>query len=147
MAYFLFLNNENSNGTFFKCVETELELNNINIAKSHFKIIEDTKQKFDDVILGNIRPVSFTGNTINYENLNIVFDSAINLKAYIESQIQCIDSFLRNNPNHVDFNKWLSFKVQLMSTNVDSITYPLQKSLEKYYSETGKKVLSTLQMP
>jgi hypothetical protein len=147
MAYFLFQNIENSIGTFFKCVETQSELNNLNIIQSQFKIIEDTKQKFDDVILGNIKPISFTGNSINYENTNIVFDSANNLRGYIESQIQCIDAFLNNNKNHVDFNKWLSFKVQLMSTNINSITYPLQNSLEKYYLETGKTVLSTLQMP
>jgi hypothetical protein len=147
MAYFLFQNIENLTGTFFKCVETQSELNNLNVIQSHFKIIEDTKQKFDDVILGNIKPMSFNGNSINYENTNIVFDSANNLRSYIESQIYCIDAFLNNNKNHVDFNKWLSFKVQLMSTNVNSITYPLQNSLEKYYSETGKTVLSTLQMP
>jgi hypothetical protein len=147
MAYFLFQNIENLTGTFFKCVETQSELNNLNIIQSQFKIIEDTKQKFDDVILGNIKPISFTGNSINYENTNIVFDSANNLRGYIESQIHCIDAFLRNNKDHVDFNKWLSFKEQLRSTNIYSITYPLQNSLEKYYLETGKTVLSTLQMP
>jgi hypothetical protein len=147
MAYFLFLNNENSEGTFFKCVETESDLNNLNIVKSHFKIIEDSKQKFDDVVLKNIVPLSFSGNTINYENINFVFKKREELNEYINSNISIINTFLKNNKNHVDFNKWDEFKKQLMFTPINSFSFPLEKSLEKYYLETGKTVLSTLQIP
>ena len=39
------------------------------------------------------------------------------------------------------------FKTQLTNLNVDGLTYPYQKSLERHLSDNSLTILNTLQLP
>jgi hypothetical protein len=52
MAYFIFVNVNNVEGTLYRMVETQNDLNNLNIIKDDYKIIEDTQENFNAVKFG-----------------------------------------------------------------------------------------------
>ena len=54
MAYFVFnKNSENLSGVLYRIAENEFDLNNLNIIKSDYKIIEDSQDNFNAVKLNN----------------------------------------------------------------------------------------------
>jgi hypothetical protein len=55
--------------------------------------------------------------------------------------------FTNNNPNHSLLNRWNDYYNQVNSLNLDSITYPLNKSLEQYFKDQNQISLNTLQLP
>ena len=63
MAYFIFLNLDNVEGTLYKIAETENDLNNLNIIKSDYKIIEDTQENFDAVKFSTKNAIKFNNNS------------------------------------------------------------------------------------
>ena len=58
-----------------------------------------------------------------------------------------IKEFIKNNPIHVLTNRWNDYFNQLNLLNLDSITYPLNKSLEKYFNDLEQPSYSILQLP
>ena len=58
-----------------------------------------------------------------------------------------IKQFIEYNPNHSLFTLWNNYYNQLDSLNLDNITYPLNKSLEQYFSDLGQPSLNILQLP
>ena len=147
MSYFIFLKNLNNvEGTIYKIAENESDLNFLNINKNDYKIIENTQENFNAVKF-------LTKCPSKYNDDNIVFVSQENSlnKKILESTINqyknIIKNFLDNNPNHQLFNRWNDYYNQLNSLNLDSITYPLNKSLEQYFNDLGQPSYNILQLP
>jgi hypothetical protein len=164
MAYFIFTkNSENIEGTIYKIGENESDLNNLNINKEHYKIIEDLQSNFDLVKYGNRYPLKYINNTVVYNTTEINFaDHVITnkngeqiiiklakefLREYIENYKIKIKQFLDNNKNHPLFNRWNNYYNQINNLNLDSITYPLNKSLEQYFNDLGQPSYNILQLP
>jgi hypothetical protein len=147
MAYFIFLNLNNIEGTLHKIAETENDLNNLNIIKSDYKIIEDTQENFDAIKLGTKDVVKFNNNLITYLDKTVVYSNKELLKNYVENFKKSITSFKDNNLNNPSFNLWNNYYNQLNSLNLNSISYPLNKSLEQYFKDQGQTSLSPLQLP
>jgi len=147
MSYFIFnKNQENLDGVIYKIAETEVDLNNLNIIKTDYKIIEDTQENFDNVKLNKKIVIKYINNTITYidEIHNFNKDS---LKIYVENFKKQIQTFLNNNYNHPLLSKWNNYYNQLNNLNLDNITYPLNKSLEQYFNDLGQPSLNPLQLP
>ncbi|NCX94733.1 MAG: hypothetical protein EBX40_08655, partial [Gammaproteobacteria bacterium] len=69
MAYFIFTNNsDNIEGTLYRIAENQFDLDNLNIDKSIYKIIEDSQLNFEDVKCGLKTVLKYNNNTIIYEN-------------------------------------------------------------------------------
>jgi hypothetical protein len=148
MAYFIFSGNlDNVNGTLAKIAEDQTHLNNSTIVLFNTKIIEDSSSNFDDNKYGNKIIRSYTGDIINYEIVNTIISSKEEIIKYIENYKSSIKSYLDNNPNHIYFNIWNDYYNQLNSFDVNSIQYPLNKSLEQYFKEQNKPSLNPLQIP
>jgi hypothetical protein len=147
MAYFIFLNLDNVGGTLYKIAETENDLNNLNIIKSDYKIIEDTQENFDAVKFSTKEAIKFNNNLIIYINKTVVYNNKELLKNYVENFKKSITLFKDNNLNNPSFNLWNNYYNQLNSLNLNSISYPLNKSLEQYLSDLGQPFLSPLQLP
>jgi hypothetical protein len=147
MAYFIFLNQDNIDGTLHKIAETENDLNNLNIIKSDYKIIEDTQENFDAVKFGTKDAIKFNNNLITYINKTVKYNNKELLKEYVECIKKGITAFKDNNLNKPSFNLWNNYYNQLNSLNLNSISYPLNKSLEQYLSDLGQTSLSPLQLP
>jgi hypothetical protein len=148
MAYFIFnKDSDNIDGSIYKIAENEFDLNNLNIIKNDYKIIEDSEINFNEVRLGIKNVVKYNNNTITYTNSNNFFSRKDELQICIDSFKEQIKQFTNNNPNHQLFSKWNDYYNQLNNLNLDNIIYPLNKSLEQYFNDLGQLSLNTLQLP
>jgi len=148
MAYFIFLKNlDNVGGSFYKMAENLSDLNNLNIFKDDYKIIEDTQENFNLVKFNKKIPEKYSGDTITYQDKIFFIKNKVNMEDEINYNKKLIKKFLENNPNHLLFNRWNSYYNQLNNVNVDSITYPLNKTLQEYLSDLGQPSYNILQLP
>jgi len=150
MAYFIFTPNQpNVDGTFYRMASNDLYLNNLNIDKSLYNIITDTNINFEDVQLSKKNIVSYNlNNTINYEEIpSCGFKNSNELKNYIKNYSNLIDIFINNNPSSPLLFTWSSYKTQLLNTNIETIIYPMNISLEEYYKNNNLPFLNPLQLP
>ena len=159
MAYFVFTGDLNdAEGTIYKIAENEYDLNNLNIIKSHYKIIEDSQSNFDAVKYGKKNIIKYNNNIITYKDTSIVFaddlkadviikSAKTKLENYIYNYKIYIKQFTDNNVNHILYSRWNNYFNQLNSLNLDNISYPLNKSLEQYFSDLGQPSYNILQLP
>ena len=148
MSYFIFLKNlDNVEGTLYKISENQSDLNNLNVIQSAYKIIEDSQSNFNLVKYGNKLPIKYNNNLITYVDQTFSFKNIIELQNYINNFKEQIKQFTENNPNHPLFDLWNNYLNQLNNLKLDSITYPLNKSLEQYFNDLGQPSYSILQVP
>lgn len=148
MAYFIFLKNQDNNEGTLNCIaENYSDLNNLNINQSDYKIIEDTQENFDAVKYGIKIPVKYNDNIITYKNTTTSFLKKEDLVYYIENFKSRIKQFTNNNLDHTLFNRWNNYYNQLNNLNLETITFPLNKSLEQYFNDLGQSSYNILQIP
>jgi len=148
MAYFVFGKNlDNTIGTIYRIAENQPELNNLNINQSDYKIIEESDENFNNVKLGNKFPIKYNNNIITFQNQTVFFTKKEDLQKSIDQFKNQIRNFTENNPNHQLFSRWSNYYTQLNNLNLDSITYPLNKSLEQYFNDLGQPSYNILQIP
>jgi hypothetical protein len=148
MAYFIFLkNSDNVDNTLYRIAEDENALNNLNINKNDYKIIQDTIENFNSVKFENKIALKYNNSTITYIDLTTTYSDRNALQTYINDCKQSIKDFLNNNPNHPLFNQWNNYYNQINNLNLNTIVFPLNKSLEQYFNDLGQPVLNILQLP
>jgi hypothetical protein len=149
MAYLIYLKNtQEPIGSLYRIVENENDLNQLNINKSDYLIIEISQENFLG-IKNNVRyAILDTKNQqVTYDFKQDIFFTKEDLKNRLNELKNLIKLFLDNNKNHSSFDKWNNYYNQLNSFNLDNITYPLNNSLEKYFSDLGQLSLNPLQLP
>jgi hypothetical protein len=148
MYYFIFGKNlDNISGTLYKIAENQNDLNNLNITPSIYHIIEDSQSNFNLVKLGNKIVDKYNDNTITYIDQTFLFNSKNDLQNYVDNVKKQIKQFTNNNPNHPLFSRWNDYYNQLNNLNLETITYPLNKSLEQYLDDLGQTSYNILQLP
>jgi hypothetical protein len=148
MVYFIFLKNlDNVYGTISRIAENESDLNNLNIVKTDYKIIENSQANFDLVKYGTKYPSKYNNDNIIFEDAISIFNTKKELQDSINFFKQQIKQFLDNNSNHSLFTRWSDYYNQLNNLNLNNITYPLNISLEQYLKDQGQNSLSPLQLP
>jgi hypothetical protein len=148
MSYFIFTNNtEDIENTIYRIAENQSDLNNLNIDKSVYKIIEDSQENFNAVKLNIKFPLKYTGNTITFINVINNYPIKTNLENEVNNFKNQIKQFTDNNPNHPLFNLWNNYYNQLNNLNLNNINYPLTISLQQYFNDLGQPSLSPLQVP
>jgi hypothetical protein len=148
MAYFIFLKNlDNIKGTLYKIAENQSDLNNLNIINSDYKIIEDSQTNFNFIKFGNKSVSKYNNDIITYVDSITSFLKKEDLQMYIDSLKKSIKQFITSNPSHTSFNRWNDYYNQVNSLNLDTITYPLNKSLEQHFNDLGQTSYNILQLP
>jgi hypothetical protein len=148
MSYFIFTKNtENSVGGLYRIAENQSDLDNLNIFKSDYKILEVSQTDFNLIKFQNKFPLIDNNYNISYINLHEFNFEKNALQNQIKDNKKIIKEFLDNNPNHSLFNRWNNYYNQLQNLNLDSIIYPLNKSLEQYFNDLGQLSLNILQIP
>ena len=148
MSYFIFLKNfDNLENTLYKIAENQSDLNSLNIIQSDYKIIETSQENFNAIKYGTKISLKYNNNDISYINQESSFFNKQALQNYVNLIKNDIKEFIKNNPNHVLTNRWNDYFNQLNLLNLDSITYPLNKSLEKYFNDLEQPSYSILQLP
>jgi hypothetical protein len=148
MAYLIFLKDRNNiEGTIYAIAETQNDLDNLNIIKTDYKIIEISNNDFNLVKLNNKEVLKYNDNNeVFFNNLQFAFNES-ELEKHIENFKVKIKKFLDNNPNHPLLSRWNDYYNQLISLNLNSINYPLNKSLEQYFNDLGQPSYNILQLP
>jgi hypothetical protein len=147
MSYFIFSPNlDNVDGTLYRIAENQSDLNNLNISEDNYKIIEDIQSNFDFIKYGN-KLAKYNNNLIIYTDQTISFKNKEQLQQYVISFKNNIKQFTDNNPNHPLLSRWNDYNNQLSIIDFDSITYPLNKSLEQYFKDQTQTSLNPLQLP
>jgi hypothetical protein len=148
MAYFIFSKNlDNIPNTLYRIASNQSDLNNLNIDQSIYKIIEDNDSNFNSVKFYLKMVLKYNQNNITYVDINPGFKVKEELNGYLSNTKNQITLFLTNNPNHPLFNLWNDYLIQLNSLNLNNISFPLNKSLEKYFDDLGQTSLNPLQLP
>ena len=148
MAYFIFQNNqEGVEYSIYKIAETQNDLDNLNIIKDDYKIIEDLNVNFNDIKLSTKLVISYTGNNITYKDCSNKFDTQEHLKKYILEFKDSINIFLENNKNHIHYQKWKDYLNQLNNVDISTLSFPYEKSLQQYFNDQNQAVLNPLQLP
>jgi hypothetical protein len=148
MAYFIFTKNfENAEGSLYRFAENKIDLDNLNIDVSCYTVIEDNQINFNEIKNNNKIVLNYSNNTINLKDVSTSFIQKEDLEYTVNTLKKQIKQFLDNNQNHLLFNRWNTYYNQLNDLNLDNISYPLNKSLEQYFSDLGQSSYSILQLP
>jgi hypothetical protein len=148
MSYFIFTNNtEDIENTIYRIAENQSDLNNLNIDKSVYKIIEDSQENFNAVKLNIKFPLKYTGNTVTFINVINNYSIKTPLENEVNNFKNQIKQFTNNNPDHPLFNLWNNYYNQLNNLNLNNINYPLTISLQQYFNDLGQLSLNPLQLP
>lgn len=147
MAYYIFIkNSENLENVLFKIAENTSDLNNLNIIKDDYFILENNQQNFDEIKSNLKTPLKYIGNEVIFENVSFNFEKPT-LQNYISNNTILIQYFLKANINHPAFNMWNNYYNQLINLNLDTLTYPLKISLEQYFKNNNQPYFNILQLP
>jgi len=148
MSYFIFLKDlDNVEGSLYRIAENQFDLDNLNIIKTDYKILEDSQANFDLVKYRN-KSVFYNNNSLIFKDHQIIpIRIKIHLELYISQILHSIRNFLEINSNHILYNRWNDYYNQLNSLNLDSIPFPLNISLEQYLKNQNQTSLNTLQIP
>jgi hypothetical protein len=148
MAYFIFTKNfENVEGSLYRFAENKVDLDNLNIDVSCYTVIENNEINFNEIKNGNKIILNYSNNTLNIADNITSFTKKENLESYINILKKQIKQFIENNINHPLYNRWNNYYNQLNNLNLDNVTYPLNKSLEQYFSDLGQPSYNILQLP
>ena len=157
MAYLIFdKNKDNEIGSIISMAENETDRDNLNISLDTAKVITIDTETFQNIQLSKKTVISYNEDTVTYQNRDVNDEEGLKLngfkikeglESYINNYIERINQFLNNNESHPDYSKWNSYKSQLQALDLDSITFPLNKSLEQHFLDTSQTVLHALQIP
>ena len=148
MAYLIFNKDlDNVAGSLCAIAANDTDLNNLNIDLDGVKKISIDDSVFTQVQLSEKYPISYNGETVNYIDYADSHTSQEQFQSVIDDRISSINNFLTSNENHPDYTKWNNFKTQLTNLNINDLTYPYEKSLEKHLSDNSLTVLNILQLP
>jgi hypothetical protein len=149
MSYIIFSkNSDNVVGSLYKIAENQSDLDNLNINKDDYKIIEDNQENFNFLKFNLKYAEKYNNNTIVYiDNDLVAFNTQQHLTTYINNYKNIIKQFLDKNPNHSLFNRWNNYYNQLNNLNISTIEFPLNKSLEQYFSDINQPSFHPLQLP
>jgi len=153
MAYYVFNNIENLDGTLFRISENLNSLNTIipiNLQNS-YKIIQDTSVDFN-LVRKNLKiPMRFVNNQIIFidKDQEHEYDSVKIIQTEIDNIKKLIKDFIDNNKQHSLYSIWSNFYNQLSNLNINNITLPTKLTIGEIFSllSPGNTYLNILELP
>lgn len=148
MTYFVFTKNlENIEGSLYRFAENKIDLDKLNIDVSCYTVIENNQINFNEIKNGNKIVLKYSNNTLDVIDGHFSFTEKKKLERYVNMLKNQIKEFIENNINHPLFDRWNNYLNQLNNLNLDTITYPLNKSLEQHFDDLGQPSYNILQLP
>ena len=148
MTYFVFTKNlENIEGSLYRFAENKIDLDKLNIDVSCYTVIENNQINFNEIKNGNKIVLKYSNNTLDVIDGHFSFTEKKKLESYVNMLKNQIKEFIENNINHPLFDRWNNYYNQLNNLNLDTITYPLNKSLEQHFDDLSKPSYNILQLP
>jgi hypothetical protein len=166
MSYFIFLkNSKDLPGTLYRIAENEEALNNLNIVKSDYKIIEDTFENFENVKYGLKYVLKHNDNTIIYSENSLTFDQKEQLQSNIDNSLDPVVlddtklavsylNYVNNFKNLLTFEKKEqlqnyvnNFKDSIKKFTDTNLNHPLYNQWNNYYNQLNNLNLDNIIYP
>jgi|TARA_Y100000114_G_scaffold157021_1_gene186632 hypothetical protein len=152
MSYFYFVKDQEKNQTTLTSI-VENENDQQYHATDNMDIVEVSNDDFIKVKTTSYEITGYDGSNFTYfhhdptQNPNPNDSNAEFVQNYINSIISEIDKWLALNPSHAKVNEWTTYKNFLSSFDPNSITYPLESSVEQYFQDNSMSYKSLLELP
>jgi hypothetical protein len=153
MAYYVFNNIENLDGTLYKIAENLDDLNVIlnSNTKNIYKIINDSSVDFDLVRKEVKIPVKFVGNQVTFldKDQDFYHENVKFIQDLINQTKKSIKDWLDTHKEHVSHSKWNNFYNQLSNLNLNNISYPVKLTLGELFStiNSNSTFLNIFELP
>jgi len=152
MAYYVFQkNSDNIEGTIYRVAENQSDYNKLNILPELYKVIEDTQTDFDSIKTELKFPIKYNGDIITFINIDPIpkIEDENFLKQYIFNFTSSIDHFLNSNSSHPLYQRLKDYLQQLnqLKNISNTLTYPINKSVQQYFKDNSQPYFNPLQLP
>ena len=153
MSYFYFVKDSDKNqSNLIAIVENQTDQKYFDSDISN-DIVEVTNEDFIKVKTSSYEITSYDGSSFSYyhheasQNPDPNSSNAEFVSNYINTIIARIDKWLSDFPTHDKANDWTAYKNFLNNFDPNSITYPLESSLEQYFQDNSISYKSLLELP
>ena len=141
MAYLIF-NNDNN---IVKIASSDLDRDSQNIVLADHTVRDVSDSDFLKVKTGAY--ATYDGTNVTITEMENSFSDEESLKFYLKNVVSTLNSFLsenHDNPLYIDLN---NYKEYLETFDTSPVTFPLNKSWEKYCNENSITFYHPLQIP
>lgn len=144
MAYIIF----NENNELVKIASNASDRDSLHLVLSNLSVTEVSDIDFLK-IKKNMASVSYDGLTVTVTDFNEanIIETQSKLESYLKDIIKYISCYTNTNRNHLMYNEINSYKEYLENFDVNSLTFPLNKSWEEYCSDNSITFYHPLQIP
>jgi hypothetical protein len=144
MAYIIF----NENNELVKIASNASDRDSLHLVLSNLSVTEVSDIDFLK-IKKNMASVSYDGLTVTVTDFNEAnsIETQSKLESYLKDIIKYISYYTNSNKNHLMYNEINSYKEYLENFDVNSLTFPLNKSWEEYCSDNSITFYHPLQIP
>lgn len=155
MASFIFNKDQAKNqSTLYRICESDGDLQYY-CSSDVSDIITVSTEDFEKVKNNNCVIESYDGNNFTwFDHVTHVTSVSVSdrdtkevLDAHLSSTIKVIDKWLVEFPSHSKTSEWQSYRDYCNNFDVDSITYPLNKTWEQYCSDNSISYKNILELP
>ena len=136
-----------SNNDLYKIVENEIDYNNLNIFHPEYIKFEINVEDYLSLKYYKKEAKLINGVPVLTNFTYPKFLNKSQLNFYIDYFKNNIKNFLKNNKNHISFQKWTNFLAQFETFNTETVQYPLEKSLEEHFYDLNLISLNPLELP
>ena len=145
MAYFIF----NNNSELYRIAENDSEKNNLNINDDSLVITKTVNDEDFNKVKSNMCNVTLNEGNVTLTEINYggnVYNSSEILFSEISNRLKAFKDILKRNSNHprvTDINNYITV---LENFNVSTLTFPLDKTWEKYCEDNSITYINPLQV-
>lgn len=151
MALFYFAkNSEKNSSSLSKILENESD-QQYYPSSDVCDIVTVSAEDFKKIKTNEWQITGYDGTNLSFEqptvNSNVPEDTQEILERHINSLIKDITVWLTNNPSHAKKTEWENYKNYLNSLDYSSITFPINKTWERYCEDNSIAYKNLLELP
>jgi len=150
MAYFIFSKTDESNKKYTSAIaENDSKLQELKVLNTGATTVTVSDADFQLVKKNIKRAYLNADNSVSFDDYpEAEIGNAAGMSAHIQTRINTINSWLfTRSKSHPNRSTVEAYKTKLENFNVDSVTYPLAGSLEKYFADNSETYFNLLELP
>jgi|TARA_R100000084_G_scaffold35043_1_gene13930 hypothetical protein len=141
MAYLIF----NSDNNLVKIAANDSDRDSQNIVLSNHSVVSVSDADFLKVKTGS--SATYDGTSVTIVEQDALFNNFSNLQIHFDNVIKSIKEFSKNNASNSLYTNLNNYKEYLETFDSSSVSFPLNKTWEKYCDENSITFYHPLQIP
>lgn len=127
-------------------ISTDEDKASMGINEANYTVKQISNSDFQ-LIKNNTKYAELHGDTVSYTDKVVDFEDANALRSYLNQIKSELNSSIEGRPSNPMVTALSSYKDYIDTFDVNSLTYPLGKSWEKYCEDNSITYFNTLQIP